>query len=136
VTGASVADGQAVGTIRNDDAGSSGPSLSINNVTLSEGNSGTKLATFTVQLSQAASGTVSYNIATADGTATVAGADYVASSLTGQSIPAGQLSKTFSVTVNGDTTVETNERFKVNLSNVTGAAVADAQGIGTITNDD
>jgi len=137
VTGATIGDGQAVGTIRNDDGGGGGgsASLSINNVSISEGNSGTKVATFTVKLSQAASGNVSYNIATADGTAK-AGSDYVAASATGQVISAGQTSKTFAVTVNGDTLVETAERFKVNLSGVTGAAVSDAQGVGTITNDD
>jgi hypothetical protein len=46
------------------------------------------------------------------------------------------VSKTFSVTVNGDATLETTERFKVNLSGVTGATVLDAQGIGKISNDD
>ncbi len=134
VTGASVADGQAIGTIRNDDAASS-PMLSVGNVSLTEGNSGTKLATFTISLSQAAAGSVSYSIATANATAT-AGSDYVASSLVGQVIPAGQLSKTFSVTVNGDTTLEGSERFRVNLSGVSGAGVADAQGVATIQNDD
>jgi hypothetical protein len=38
---------------------------------------------FTVALSQAAAGNVSYNIATANGTAS-AGSDYLASSLTGR----------------------------------------------------
>ncbi|MEO8159963.1 MAG: S8 family serine peptidase [Arenimonas sp.] len=138
VTGASVADGQAIGTIHNDDAGGGGgtPNLTIDDVTLAEGNSGTKLATFTVTLSQAAAGNVVYNIATANGTATTANNDYVASSLTGQSIPAGQLSKTFSVTINGDTRKEGNERFKVNVSGVTGATATDAQGLGIISNDD
>jgi hypothetical protein len=143
VTGASVADGQAIGTIRNDDAGGGGgggdggtPALSIDNVSITEGNSGTKQMVFTVSLSAAASGNVSYNIATSNGTATTGNNDYVASSLTGQVIPAGQTSKTFSVTVNGDTTVESNERVRVNVSGVVGATVADGLGIGTILNDD
>ncbi len=38
--------------------------------------------------------------------------------------------------VNGDTTVEANETFYVNVTNVTGANVSDGQGLGTITNDD
>jgi len=138
VTGATVADGQAVGTISNDDGGGGGggtPSLSIGNVTLAEGNSGTKQFVFTVQLSAASASNVTYNIATANGTAT-SGSDYVAASANGEVIPAGQTSKTFSVTVNGDTAVETNERFKVNVSGVVGATVIDSQGIGLITNDD
>ncbi len=130
-TGASIPDGWAIGTIVNDD----GPTLSINNANVSEGNSGTKTLTFTVSLSVAASSAVTYSIATANNTAT-AGSDYVASSLSGQSIPAGMTSKTFSVTINGDTAIEPNETFFVNLFNVAGATVADATGVGTISNDD
>ncbi|MEA0735870.1 putative Ig domain-containing protein [Xanthomonas campestris pv. campestris] len=112
------------------------PTLSINDVSVNEGNAGTSNATFTVSLSQpAGAGGVSFDIATADGSAT-AGVDYVASSLTGQTIPAGSSSATFTVLVNGDTLSEPNETFFVNVSNVSGAGVSDAQGQGTIVNDD
>src|SRR5207244_1180804 len=37
---------------------------------------------------------------------------------------------------NGDTAVEPNETFFVNVTNVTGATVTDGQGQGTIQNDD
>jgi uncharacterized protein YhjY with autotransporter beta-barrel domain len=122
----------ATGIILNDDQ----PSLTIDDVSLSEGDAGTSNATFTVALSQAAgTGGVSFDIATADGTAT-AGVDYVASSLTGQTIAAGSSSATFTVLVNGDTLNEPNETFFVNVSNVSGASVGDAQGQGTIVNDD
>jgi PKD repeat protein len=138
VTGATVADGSAVGTIVDDDGGGGGggtPSLSIANITATEGNSGAKAFVFTVKLSAASTSNVTYNIATANGTA-MAGSDYVAASASGQVIPPGQTSKTFTVNVNGDTTLETNERFKVNVTGVTGATVLDSQGIGIITNDD
>ncbi|WP_369944859.1 putative Ig domain-containing protein [Xanthomonas medicagonis] len=122
----------ATGTILNDDQ----PTLSINDVSVNEGNAGTTNATFTVSLSQpAGAGGVSFDIATADGTAT-AGVDYVASSLTGQTIPAGSSSATFTVLVHGDTLNEPNETFFVNVSNVVGATVSDGQGQGTIVNDD
>ncbi|KFA09338.1 putative Ig domain-containing protein [Xanthomonas vasicola] len=122
----------ATGTILNDDL----PVLSINDVSVNEGDAGTTNATFSVSLSAPAdAGGVSFDIATADGTAT-AGADYVASSLTGQTIPAGSSSATFTVLVNGDTLAEPNETFFVNVSNVTGATVSDGQGLGTIVNDD
>jgi uncharacterized repeat protein (TIGR01451 family) len=49
---------------------------------------------------------------------------------------ANETSKTISVTVNGDTTVEQNETFFVNLTNPTNATINDGQGVGTITNDD
>ena len=113
------------------------PSLSINDVTVTEGNSGTITASFTVSLSApAGAGGVTFDIATADNTATTANNDYVANALTSQTIAAGSSSYTFNVTVNGDTTAESNETFFVNVTNVTGATVSDGQGLGTITNDD
>ncbi len=46
-------------------------------------------------------------------------------------------SQTVTVQVNGDTTVEPNETFNVNLSSATGnATITDTQGVGTIVNDD
>ena len=113
------------------------PALSINDVSVSEGNSGTTSFDFTVSLSPAAgAGGVTFDIATADNTATVADNDYVANSLTGQTIPAGSSSYTFSVLVNGDAAEEVDETFFVDVTNVTGATVTDGQGQGTIVNDD
>ena len=113
-----------------------GPSLSINDVSQSEGNAGTSTFTFTVSLSTAAPAPVTFDIATQDNTATVAGGDYVARSLTSQTIAAGQQTYTFDVTVNGDLVIEQTEAFFVNVSNVSGASVTDAQGVGTIVTDD
>jgi uncharacterized protein len=111
--------------------------LTINDVSASEGNSGTTSFDFTVSLSSpAGAGGVTFDIATADNTATVADNDYVVNSLTGQSIPEGSSSYTFNVLVNGDATEETDETFFVNVTNVTGATVTDGQGQGTIVNDD
>jgi len=86
VVGATVTAGNAVATITNDD-GTATPSLSIGDVSIAEGDSGTKTATFTVSLSSAAASTVSFNVATANGTAT-AGSDYVALASTALSITA------------------------------------------------
>jgi hypothetical protein len=113
------------------------PNLSINDVTVSEGSSGTVNATFTVSLSAPAQGAdVSFDISTADSTATTANSDYIARSLTNQIIPAGQTILKFTVAINGDLSVESDENFLVNVSNVTGANVSDGQGQGTIQNDD
>lgn len=114
------------------------PLLSINDVTVSEGPAASSTtASFTVSLSAPApAGGVTFDIATADDTATIADSDYVQKSLTAQTIAAGQTSYTFDVTVNGDSAIESNEQFFVNVTNVTGATVSDAQGTGTITNDD
>ncbi len=114
-----------------------GVNLSINDVSANEGNSGTTSFDLTVSLSGAAgTGGVTFDIATADNSATVADSDYVTNSLTGQTIPEGSSSYTFSVLVNGDGTEETDETFFVNITNVTGATVTDGQGQGTIINDD
>ncbi len=112
------------------------PTLSINDVTVSEGNAGTQTMTFTVTRTGTTASTVTFNYATADGTAT-APSDYVATSGTG-SIPSGgtMAITTISVTIKGDTLLESNETFFVNLSSPVNATIADAQGIGTITNDD
>jgi uncharacterized protein len=113
------------------------PNLTINDVSLNEGNSGITAFDFTVSLSApAGAGGVTFDIATADDTATAANSDYGANSLTGQTIPAGSSTYTFSVTVNGDTTEEENEIFFVNITNAAGANITDGQGQGTIQNDD
>ncbi|MFC5578013.1 Calx-beta domain-containing protein [Lysobacter niabensis] len=130
VKGAIVTDAQAVGTIRNDDT-----VLSIADAIVTEGHSGTKTLSFLVKLSAVSAAPVTFNLATANATA-VAGSDYVALALAGQSIPAGTTSKVFNVTVNGDTVREANETFVVNIGGVAGAAVGDAQAVGTIFNDD
>ncbi|MCI0692430.1 hypothetical protein L0337_10560, partial [candidate division KSB1 bacterium] len=114
--------------------GSSTPSLSINDITVTEGNSGTVNAVFAVTLSAASSQTVTVDYATADGSAT-AGSDYVAAS--GQvTFQPGQTSQPVTVVVNGDELNEPNETFFVNLSNAVNATIGNDQGTGTITNDD
>ena len=78
---------------------------------------------------------MTYDIATADGTA-VAGSDYAARSLVGETIAAGSTSRPFGVTVYGDAAYEGNETFTVNVSNVIAAMVVDGHASGTIINDD
>src|SRR5215213_341241 len=115
------------------------PSLSINDVSQDEGNAGTTNFNFTVSLSQPAqTGGVSFTVNTADGTTNpaTAGSDYVAIVGGAGSIPEGSSSTQVTVQVNGDMTTEPNETFFVNISGVTGAGVTDAQGLGTIQNDD
>ena len=71
---------------------------------IAEGNAGTKVMTFTLTRS---GGTAAFdvNFATANGTATVADGDYVASSGIVR-FAAGETQKTVSVTINGDTKFE------------------------------
>ena len=111
--------------------------LSIDNVTAQEGNAGTTLFDFTISLgAPAGPGGVTFDIATADDTATTADGDYAAVSLTSQTIPEGASTYPVSVAVGGDTAVEDDESFFVNVTNVTGAPVGDGQGVGTIVDDD
>jgi len=63
------------------------------------------------------------------------GGDYIATSGT-LNFAAGETSQPLTVLVNGDATVESNEAFFVNLSVPSNATILDAQGQGTITNDD
>ena len=112
------------------------PSLSVNDASISEGNAGTKLLSFTVTLTPAASANVTVTYATANGSATTADSDYDAKTASLTYTP-GQLSKTVTVTVRGDTKFEPDENFFVNLSNVNAnATISDGQGVGTIVNDD
>ncbi len=128
-TNATIANGQGNGIIINDDG-----ALSINDVSVNEGNSGTTNMTFNVSLSAPPSQTVSVNYATANGSAT-SGSDYTAANGTLTFNP-GETSKSVTVQVTGDTTVEPNETFTVTLSGVSNSTIADGQGVGTILNDD
>lgn len=112
------------------------PNLTINDVNVVEGDVGTGTINFVVTLSAPApTGGVTFDITTADGTA-LAGSDYVANTITGQIIAAGNSTFTFNVGGNGDTLFENNETFFVNVSNVVGAVLTDGQGLGTFINDD
>ncbi len=112
------------------------PTLTVSDVTASEGNAGTTNFDFTLTLSVPAPGTgVNVSYATANGTA-IAPGDYTALSNNSLFFLAGQTSGTVTVAVNGDTALEPNETFFVNLSNVVNATVVDGQGLGTILNDD
>ena len=63
-------------------------------------------------------------------------ADYATVALTTLTFNPGEVTKTVSVNVNGDFAVEPDETFFVNLSSPTNATILDAQGQGTIQNDD
>lgn len=135
-TNAAIVDGQGVGTLTDDDPL---PALAINDVNVNEGNTGTINLVFNVTLNNASGRTVTVNYATSDGTATTGagpgGSDYLATSGT-LTFTAGMTSQTVSVVVNGDAFDEANETILVALSGATNANVADAQGIGTINDDD
>ncbi len=133
-SGADIVTASGTGTITDDDT----PSFSINSPSVVEGDSSTANLEFTVTLSPASyqATTVDYATATA-GTAT-AGTDFTAISATTLTFAAGDTSKTFMVSVTGDTTDEgAGETVVAALSDATGnAEIGTSSGTGTITDDD
>ncbi|WP_446392245.1 Calx-beta domain-containing protein [Coleofasciculus sp. B1-GNL1-01] len=125
-----IADNQGTVTIENNDL----PSLSIENISLTEGDSGITNAEFTVNLSQAFHETVTVDYTTADNSATVK-RDYTAINGTLTFAP-GQTSQTINVDVIGDTAFEDDETFALNLSNPNNAILDNSQGVATIVKDD
>jgi hypothetical protein len=107
--------------------------IDINNESNFEGNSGTRLITFKVWLDKASAKQVKVNYGTSNGTA--GSGDYVAKFGT-LTFDAGQTQKTVSITIKGDTKVEGNETFFVNLSGAINASIGKSKGTGTILNDD
>jgi hypothetical protein len=106
------------------------PSLTVGDISVTNGTSGTTPAVFTVSLSAASSTPVTVNYATADGQAT-AGSDYTATSGTLTFAP-GQTSQTVTVSVLGDLLYDFQETFTLNLSAPTGATLARSQATATI----
>jgi hypothetical protein len=133
---ATIARGQGICTIKDNDLA---PSITITNATVTEPDAGTLAAAFNVRLSAPSAKTVSVKYATANGTTNpaAAGTDYTAvTTLTAVAFAPGETAKTIYVQVKGDLLKEANETFFVNLSGAVNATVRDAQGLGTILNDD
>ncbi|NVN93684.1 MAG: HYR domain-containing protein, partial [Bacteroidetes bacterium] len=124
----------ATGTINDDDAAI----INVNNVSQVETNSGTTIFNFTVTLSNVSDAPVTVNYATSNGTATTADLDYIDTGGLLTFAP-GETTKNVSVTVYGDTKLELDETFHLNLSNLdnNGRAITlGSNGLGTILNDD
>lgn len=129
--GASIADGQATGTIMDND---STPEISVEDAVVTEGTGGSTNMVFKVSLSNPSSAYVVVDYTTSDGSAT-APADYQARSGTKVFQP-GQAQKSISVPVTGDAVQEPTETFFLNLLDPDNADLARGQGLGTITDDD
>jgi hypothetical protein len=111
------------------------PLISITDVAIAEGQFGTTNAVFTVSLSAPSAASVTVDYGTADGSA-VAFSDYQSRNGTLTFDPNVQVQQIV-VPVIGDVFPEgVSENFRVNLANAQGAAIADVQAVGTITDDD
>ena len=108
------------------------PTISVNDVSITEGTGSTKTLTFTVTQSARAKSRVSFT--TVRDTAK-APADFLMK--TGSVRFAGnKLTKTVSVTIVGDAFDEPEETFFLELTGATGATIEDGEGLGTIQDDD
>jgi hypothetical protein len=131
-TDATIADGQGVGTITDDE-----PRIGISDVTKSEGKKNqATLFTFTVSLSAAYDQPVTVSFRTANGTATTGDNDYVAR--TGMlTFAPGETTKTITIEVKGDNKKEADETFYLDLFGLSSNALfTKNRGLGTILNDD
>lgn len=126
--GATLGTTTRTGTISNN---SPGPAFSVNDASATESG----IITFTVTKSGLTTLSHDVNYATANGSA-VAGSDYTSKSGT-LTFAAGDTSKTVTVSTTQDSIDEQSETLQMNLSAETGGAtINDAQGIGTIIDDD
>jgi Ca2+-binding RTX toxin-like protein len=108
-----------------------GPTISVSDTSVTEGGT----LNYGVTLSAASTQTVTVAYATVDGTAT-GGTDYTAKSGTLSFAP-GTTSQPVTVATTQDSAVEPNETLILRLTSPTGgAAIAKADGTGTINNDD
>ncbi|MEM7049878.1 MAG: beta-propeller fold lactonase family protein [Acidobacteriota bacterium] len=112
------------------------PGLSIDDVTVIEGDTGSVDAIFTVTLSETSLSAVSvdYETPSGQGTATQ-GLDYTLTSGT-VTIDPGDTEGTITVPILGDFEEEADETFVVQLSNESGAILSDAEGDGTIVDNE
>src|SRR5215212_2882863 len=130
VQNATVNSSRGTGFINDDD----GPTISINDASVTEGNSGTKAATFTLTLSGPSVEAIAIRVITTPGTAT-ASSDYNSINLVVTFQP-GTVTRTFDVEITGDTNLEANETFFVNTSEAFATTIADGEAVGTILDDD
>lgn len=130
VQNATVSSSRGTGFINDDD----GPTISINDVSVTEGNAGTKAATFTLTLSGPSVEAIAIRATTTPGTAT-ASTDYTAINSVVLFQP-GTVTRTVDVQITGDTNLELDETFFVNLSEPFGTTISDDAGTGTILDDD
>jgi hypothetical protein len=130
--GVNLPDNQAVVTILDDD----GPTISVGDVTVTEGDAGSVDAVFVVALTFASVQDITVVAATADVTA-LAGQDYVALPPTTLTFLAGTTTQNVTIPVLADLLDELNpETFQLNLTNPFNAFINDGQAIGNITDND
>lgn len=108
--------------------------VSIDDRRIIEGDAGSTLLQFTVTRTGNTSGSTNVTYATEDINA-AAGTDYQGSSGS-VTFLAGETTKQIAVPILGDTTLEANEFFAVNLTGATGGTIVDDRALGVIEEND
>ncbi len=111
------------------------PTVSVDDVAVTEGTGGTNNAVFTLTLSSTTLLPVTVMFSTSDGTATQ-GSDYTAVVNQPVNFAPGTLTQTISIPITTDNVIEPDEVFFVNLSNAVNASIFDGLGQGAILDDD
>lgn len=127
----SISDGLSVGSIADDD---DPPSITVNDISITEGDSGASTAVFSVTLSNPSSLEVTVDYETVEGTA-VEPEDFTSTSGTLTFTPDDTI-QTISVPIIGDEVHEDLEDFTVELSNETNASIFIGVGNGEINDND
>ncbi|MCR9201189.1 MAG: proprotein convertase P-domain-containing protein, partial [Planctomycetaceae bacterium] len=115
--------------------------ITIDDVTQLETNSGTSALQFTITMDAEVDTDITFNVSTVDGTATAADNDFVAVNNANVGFQTGgSLTRTIIIQGVGDTKVELDESFTVELTNLVAlgrtVSITDAVGTATLTNDD
>ncbi len=128
---ATIVQGTGIGAIVDDDPR---PLLSLADAAVLEGDSGSRDVQFLASLSAAGGEPITVDYATVNASA-IAGQDYVAQSGSLTFAP-GTTSQAIQVAVSGDTVLEGDESFFVQLRNPVGAGMLKSRAVGTIFDDD
>jgi Calx-beta domain-containing protein/VCBS repeat protein len=131
-SGATLGDGQATVTITDDDPQ---PVLRLSDCAVAEGTGGSSICAMSATISGPSAFTIGADLASASGTAT-SGIDFTAYSGSVTFPPGQTASIPVGVGVVSDATVEADETFVMNVSNVTNATLGTPQATGTILDDD
>jgi uncharacterized repeat protein (TIGR01451 family) len=134
VVNAGIGRAPGVGRILDDDVPGDAPSVSIDNVTITEGNTGSANAVFTLSLSPPSLQEVRVDYGTRADSATP-GTDFTPASGT-LVFPPNTRMRTISVPVLGDVLHEGTEWFHVDLTNAVNGTIASGGGLGVIVDDD
>ncbi len=133
-----ISNANGTGTIIDDDGVATTATIAIDSLSQAEGNAGSGPMTFSVTRSNNTTAfTVPVTIAT---TSATLNSDFTGIDTTLNFAAGGALSQTVTMTILGDSGVETDEQFQLNLgvvTNTTGTTtISTGVGVGTIVNDD